>query len=176
MKPVFILTFVLFLCIAASAQPVTDTSKRYIKVPAGYLMVLKQGDSILKKLEEFTIAENIPSANFTGMGFVNIQFGFFDAKSKKFIPKDFNDVEMASMHGSIAWQHGKVSIHTHGVVGDRNFNAFGGHILSGTVGTGSLEIMIIPHDKKLERKLDTRLGANVLDINCENQFNVAPVN
>ncbi|MBO9658055.1 MAG: DNA-binding protein [Chitinophagaceae bacterium] len=168
MIKIFFSAFTLLLCIAASAQPVTDTSKRYTKVASGYLMVLKQGDDILKKLEEFTVAENIPSANFTGMGFVNVQFGFFDAKTKKFIPKDFNDVEMASMHGTIAWQEGKVSIHTHGVVGDKNFNAFGGHILSGTVGTGSLEIMIIPHDKKLERKLDAQLGANVLDINCEN--------
>lgn len=68
------------------------------------------------------------------------------------------------MHGSIAWQNGKVSIHTHGVVGDKKFNAYAGHILSGTVSTGSLEVMIIPHDKKLERKFDDKLGANVLDI------------
>ncbi len=167
MKKVLIVTLIALVGVTLNAQSSSDTSKRYTKVTSGYLMVLKQGDDILKKLEEFTIAENIPSANFTGMGFVNVQFGFFDAKSKKFIPKDFNDVEMASMHGSIAWQDGKVSIHTHGVVGDKNFNAFGGHILSGTVGTGSLEIMIIPHDKKLERKLDTQLGANVLDISGE---------
>ena len=167
MRKVLLLIFMIFTCAAMRAQ-IPDTSKRYTKVPSGYLMVLKQGDDILKKLEEFTITEDIPSANFTGMGFVNVQFGFFDAKTKKFIPKNFNDVEMASMHGSIAWQDGKVSIHTHGVVGDKNFNAFGGHILSGTVGTGSLEIMIITHDKKLERKLDTQLGANVLDINSEN--------
>ncbi|MCG2614032.1 DNA-binding protein [Terrimonas sp. NA20] len=167
MKKPILLTLLTCICIAATAQSQTDTSKRYTKVPSGYLMVLKQGDDILKQLEEFAIEENIPSANFTGMGFVNVQFGFFDAKTKKFIPKDFNDVEMASMHGSIAWQDGKVSIHTHGVVGDKNFNAFGGHILSGTVGTGSLEVMIIPHDKKLERKLNTQLGANVLDISGE---------
>lgn len=167
MKKVLIVTLIALVGVTLNAQSSSDTSKRYTKVTSGYLMVLKQGDDILKRLEEFTIAENIPSANFTGMGFVNVQFGFFDAKSKKFIPKDFNDVEMASMHGSIAWQDGKVSIHTHGVVGDKNFNAFGGHILSGTVGTGSLEIMIIPHDKKLERKLDTQLGANVLDISGE---------
>lgn len=142
----------------------TDNKRRYTKVPSGYLMILRQGDDILKELEKFAIAENIPSANFTGMGFVNAQFGFFDAATKKYIPKDFNNVEMASMHGTIAWQNGKVSIHTHGVVGDSNFNAYAGHILSGSVSTGSLEVMITPHDKKLERKMDEQLGANVLDI------------
>jgi predicted DNA-binding protein with PD1-like motif len=154
-----------FLSIISVAQAgATDTLKRYTKVPSGYLMVLRQGDDILKKLEEFTIAENIPSANFTGMGFVNVQFGFFDADTKKYTPKDFRNVEMASMLGSIAWQNGKVSIHTHGVVGDNKFNAYAGHILSGSVSTGSLEIMITPHDKKLERKFEEPLGANVLSV------------
>jgi predicted DNA-binding protein with PD1-like motif len=160
---------ILFLFISLSIFHTTMTAqtndkKRYIKVPSGFLMVLQQGDDILKELEKFAIAENIPSANFTGMGFVNVQFGFFDAATKKYIPKDFSNVEMASMHGSIAWQDGKVSIHTHGVVGDRDFRAFAGHILSGSVSTGSLEVMITPHDKKLERRKDEQLGANVLDI------------
>lgn len=154
-----------FLSISGIAQTgVADTAKRYTKVPSGYLMVLRQGDDILKKLEEFAIAENIPSANFTGMGFVNVQFGFFDANTKKYLPKDFRNVEMASMLGSIAWQNGKVSIHTHGVAGDNKFNAYAGHILSGTVSTGSLEVMITPHDKKLERKFEEGLGANVLSV------------
>lgn len=146
------------------AQTNNKNEKRYIKVTSGYLMVLKQDDDILKELEKFAIAENIPSANFTGMGFVNVQFGFFDANTKKYTPKDFNNVEMASMHGTIAWQDQKISIHAHGVVGDKDFNAFAGHILSATVGTGSLEVMIIPHDRKLERRMDEKLGANVLDI------------
>jgi len=73
-------------------------------------------------------------------------------------------MELASMNGSIAWQDGKVSIHAHGVVTDKNFNAFGGHILNGTVGTGSLEIMVIVHDQPLERKFEKYLGANVLCI------------
>lgn len=39
-------------------------------MPAGYLMVLRQGDDILKEIEQLAINENIQSANFTGMGFV----------------------------------------------------------------------------------------------------------
>ena len=147
-------------CLVASAQ----IPKKYTKVPTGYLMVLTQGDNILEHLEAFATAENVPSANFTGMGFVNITFGYFDAKTKKFDPKEFKDVELASMNGSIAWQDGKPSIHMHGVVAGDDFVAYGGHILSGTVGTGSLEIMIIVHDKRLERVKDDKLGANVLQV------------
>lgn len=145
------------------AQSLDDKQpKRYVKVPTGYLMVLRQGDSVLGKLEEFARQENLPSASFTGMGFVNIQFGFFNFSTKKYDPKEFNNVELASMHGTIAWQKGNVSIHAHGVVGDETFNAYAGHILSATVSTGSVEIMITVHDRRLEREQDEKLGANVL--------------
>lgn len=69
---------------------------------------------------------------------------------------------MAGMQGSLAWQDGKPSIHAHGVVAGDDFKAYGGHILSGKVGTGSLEIMIFVHDRKLERDFDEKLGANIL--------------
>ena len=117
-----------------------DTSKRYVKVPAGYLMVLRQGDSLIKELENFALSEKILSANFTGMGFVNITFGFYNFETKKYDPKSFKNVELVSMHGTIAWKNDSVSIHTHGLVSDKTFRAYGGHILKAQVGTGSAEI------------------------------------
>lgn len=155
------------LSFTANAQKRQPEIPRYTKVELGYLMVLRQGDSIIEELELLAQKENIPSANFTGMGFVNMTFGFYDFKAKKFNPKEFNDVEMTSMHGTIAWQDGKPSIHAHGTVADKEFKAYGGHILSGTVGTGSVEILIIVHNKKFERIKEKSLGANVLCIgNC----------
>lgn len=158
------LIIVLALITQANAQKTKPEVARYTKVPAGYLMVLRQGDDILKEIEAMAVAENIPSATFTGMGFVNITFGFFDFKTKKYDPKDFKDMELASLVGSIAWQNGKPSIHAHGTVTGKDFMAYGGHILSGTVSTGSVEIMVTVHDKKLERILEQPLGANVLCI------------
>lgn len=155
---IFLVVILFIITTEASAQ------SRYTKTPTGYLMVLRQGDSIIQHLEKFAVAESIPSANFTGMGFVNVTFGFFDAKTKQYLPKDFRDVEMSGMLGSIAWQKDKPSIHTHGIVTGRDFVAHGGHILSGTVGTGSLEIAITVHDKRLERERDEELGANVLSV------------
>jgi predicted DNA-binding protein with PD1-like motif len=146
----------------ANAQKTKPNVARYTKVPAGYLMVLRQGDNILKEIEALAVSENIPSATFTGMGFVNITFGFFDFKTKKYDPKEFKEMELASLTGSIAWQDGKPSIHAHGTVTGKDFMAYGGHILSGTVSTGSVEIMVIVHDKKLERILEQPLGANIL--------------
>jgi len=162
LSKLFLVLLSLFFAIGMTAQD--KSKKRYIKVPEGYLMVLLQGDNILKELENFATAEKIPSANFTGMGFVTMTFGYYDFKKKKFNPKEFKDMELASMNGTIAWQKGKPSIHAHGVVTDENFSAFGGHILDGIVGTGSLEVMILVHDQTLERKHEDDIGANVLCI------------
>lgn len=156
----------LFICFVLNVNKTMAQIKieKYIKVPAGYLMVLHQGDDVLAQIEEMAVKEKIPSANFTGMGFVNAKFGFFNFETKQYEPKEFKDVELASMTGSIAWQNDSVSLHTHGIVTDKNFNAFGGHILAATVGTGSVEILITVHDRKLERVMEQPLGANVLSL------------
>lgn len=163
-----LITLLLLSCLiisnSQSSAQEKDSVIRYTKVSNGYLMVLWQGDNIIPQLERFANAEQIPAANFTGMGFVNVTFGFFDSVKKTFNPKRFTDVELASMHGSIAWQDGKPSVHLHGVVAGKDFVAYGGHILDGSVGTGSLEIMIIPHDKELQRVFEEDLGANVLHL------------
>jgi predicted DNA-binding protein with PD1-like motif len=159
------LIFVLALFVQGYGQHANvDNMKRYTKVPSGYLMVLKQGDSLFEELEKFAKAEAIPSANFTGMGFVDVTFGFFDFKTKKYNPKDFQSVELSSMHGTIAWKQDEVSIHAHGVVGDKNFQAFAGHILGAIVSTGSVEVMILPHDKRFQRQKDESIGADVLNV------------
>ena len=157
----------MLISISASAQ--TPEPKRYTKVPEGYLMVLQQGDDIFAALEKFAKTENIPSANFTGMGFAgNIRLGFYNFETKKFEPKEFQKVEIASMNGTIGKKGENPSIHMHCVVTGRDFKAYGGHTLSATVGTGSVEMMILVHDKVFERKFNSKIGADVLCLeNCK---------
>ncbi len=156
------------MCINVMAQEnKNDSVPKYIQVPAGYLMVLRQGDDVLAQIEELATKEKIPSANFSGMGFVSAKFGFFNFKTKEYEPKEFKDVELASMTGTIAWQNGKVSLHTHGIVTDKKFRSWGGHLLGATVGTGSVEIMVTVHDRQLERVMEQPLGANVLNLGRE---------
>ncbi|WP_307450631.1 MULTISPECIES: PPC domain-containing DNA-binding protein [Chryseobacterium] len=142
-------------------------SCRYIKTPTGYLMVLRQNDDVIGQIEHLARTEHIPSASFSGIGFAReVEFGFYDFKAKKFNPKTFRKVEMGSLTGSIAWNDKGPSIHIHGVATDDRFNAYGGHILSLHVGTGSMEIYVHVNDQKLERKIEQPLNANVLQLNC----------
>lgn len=166
-KTIFTILFFMAL-ITAHAQEKVNTEKcRYIKTAYGYLVVLREGDDVLANIENLAREKQIPSANFTGIGFASeATFGFYDFNAKKFNPKTFNKVEMGSLTGSIAWKEGKPSIHVHGVATDDKFDAYGGHILALKVGTGSMEIYITVHNEKLERKLEQPLGANVLQLDC----------
>lgn len=166
MKLLSAVLFTLFLMNNYSAQE--KEICRYTKTPTGYLMVLRQDDDVLAHIENLSKTENIPSASFSGIGFAKeATFGFYDFNAKKFNPKTFKKVEMGSLTGSIAWNEKGASIHVHGVATDEKFNAYGGHILSLHVGTGSMEIYVTVHDKKLERKIEQPLNANVLQINCQ---------
>lgn len=162
------MALVLLMCLNFANAQQKDTEKcRYTKTPQGYLMVLREGDNVLELIEKLAKEQNIPSANFTGIGFAqDATFGFYDFNQKKFHPKTFNKVEMGSITGSIAWSGNKPSIHMHGVATDDKFDAYGGHILGLKVGTGSMEIYITMNPEKLERKIEQPLNANVLQLPC----------
>lgn len=165
LKNIFIVLIILIMNNLTAQQ---KDNCRYIKTPTGYLMVLRQGDDVIANIENLAKSEKIPSASFTGIGFASdVTFGFYDFNAKKFDPKTFNKVEMGSLTGSIAWNDQGPSIHVHGVATDDKFNAYGGHILSLRVGTGSMEIYINVNDQKLERKVEQPLNANVLQLNCQ---------
>lgn len=162
---------ILLLCFGVHsiyAQQKDDSQKcRYTKTTYGYLMVMREGDNVLALIENLAKEQQIPSANFTGIGFAQeVTFGFYDFNQKKFNPKTFNKVEMGSLTGSIAWNEGKPSIHIHGVATDDKFDAYGGHILALKVGTGSMEVYITVNSEKLERKIEQPLNANVLQLPC----------
>lgn len=148
-------------------QKDNDPKCRYVKTSSGYLMVLRETDEVVPAIENLAKQEKIPSGNFTGIGFAQeVTFGFYDFKLKKFNPKTLHKVEMGSLTGSIAWNGTDPSIHIHGIATDDKFNAYGGHILSLKVGTGSMEVYITVNQEKLERKVEQPLNANVLQLPC----------
>ncbi|WP_206610365.1 PPC domain-containing DNA-binding protein [Croceibacterium ferulae] len=138
---------------------------RHLAIPAGFLMVLQQGDDVLARLEALIRAEDIPLASITGFGFAGqARFGFFDFDRRDYDPREFEDLEIAGLTGTLAWMDGEPSLHVHASGGDRNGLAVVGHVLELTVGRGSFEITIIVHPHRLQREVDSAVGAKVLQL------------
>jgi predicted DNA-binding protein with PD1-like motif len=74
------------------------------------------------------------------------------------------NVEIGSLVGSLAWKDGVPSPHLHGVACDDTFAAYGGHLLSLEVSTGSMELTLVVHPHRLERVTDECTGANILHL------------
>lgn len=138
---------------------------RYVPIPAGFLMVLREGDDVLACLKALIEAEDIPSASISGFGFVaEARFGFFDHDRGDYDPGEFRNLEITGMTGTLAWKDGAPSIHAHASGGDRDFRMVGGHVLGLTVGRGSFEITVTMHPLRLERRVDPQVGGNVLQL------------
>jgi predicted DNA-binding protein with PD1-like motif len=139
--------------------------KRYIATPTGFLMVLRQGDDVFARLEALMRDEAIPSAFISGFGFSgSATFGFFDFEKKEYAPRMMNDLEVTNLTGTLAWKNAAPSVHAHGTVADENSRTFGGHLLALEVGRGSMEIGVTVIPTRLERAVDLRMGANVLQL------------
>jgi uncharacterized protein len=138
---------------------------RYVPTPTGFLMVLREGDDVLERLEALMQAEDVPSASLTGFGFAaSARFGFFDHDRGHYDPADFSQLEIAALIGTLAWKDGAPSIHAHASGASRDFEMVGGHVLGLVVGRGSFEITVATHPKHLVRRHDALVGGNVLQL------------
>ncbi|RYY53743.1 MAG: DUF296 domain-containing protein [Chitinophagaceae bacterium] len=140
-----------------------DTLPKYIRTSNGYTMVLRKGENVLESIKQLASKEKIIGASYTGFGFVEAEFGYFNNRTKVYDPRKVTG-ELASLTGSIAWNADTVSLHTHAIVTDSTFLAYGGHLLGAVVGTGSVELFVAPGDVPLGRKVEQPLGANVLQL------------
>jgi uncharacterized protein len=139
--------------------------KRYIAVPNGLLMVFRQGDDVYARIEAIMREEQIPSASIAGFGFVaEARFGYFNFERGDYDAQTFRELEITGLIGTLAWKDGKPSIHAHATGGDRQFRMAGGHVLGLVVGRGSFEVSAIVHPQRLERRLESDIGANVLQL------------
>lgn len=154
----------LFVLFVGSGTALTAQELHYTKTPSGYVMVLHPGDSLFHCIEQLAVRENIPSATLTAIGFVHVRFGFFKKGSKTYKQKTFKHVELVSFSGSLAWKNGNPSIHAHAIAANSRYKTYGGHVMDAVVSTGSVELTLVVHDKKLERKKNEALGAEVLQV------------
>lgn len=164
MKPagrIWILMQLVLVAPSLGCEQDAEPVRKYARSADGYLMVLREGDDVFAQLTRLAVDEQLEGATFTGFGFGHATFGYFDATKKEFDRREFRDVELASLTGSIAWKGDEPSIHVHAVAADRTFSAHGGHLLAFHVGTGSVELQVTRRPA-LGRQRDEVLGADVL--------------
>jgi predicted DNA-binding protein with PD1-like motif len=127
------------------------------------LLVFERGDEVMASLLEFARQSQITSASFSGIGaFRGAVIGFFDLEARDYARIDIDEqVEVLALNGNIALADGAPKVHAHVVLGKRDGTAYGGHLLSAVV-RPTLELVLVPGDRSMQRTIDAATGLPLL--------------
>lgn len=128
-----------------------------------YVLRLDPGEEVMATLLDFVDREDVRGGYFLAFGgFSRVQLDYFDVDAKRFKTNDVDQqVEVVSLLGNVARDHGKPIIHMHGAVSDAQSHTSSGHVASGTV-RPTLEVFLTRFDGTINREKDPRTGLELL--------------
>ncbi|ABY95619.1 MULTISPECIES: PPC domain-containing DNA-binding protein [Thermoanaerobacter] len=124
------------------------------------------GKDLLEEINKLITEENILSGEIRIIGAVSkAVFGYYDAQSKNYIyiSKD-EHMEILNAIGNISVKDGKPFAHVHITLADKNGNAFGGHLMEGTIIFAAEFVITDYGDNNLERVYDKTTGLQLWNI------------
>ncbi|MFH1663743.1 MAG: PPC domain-containing DNA-binding protein [archaeon] len=138
---------------------------RHKKTSSGFVLRFFSGESVLEEFIAFLEEKKVFSGFFYGIGALNkAELAHFSLEEKKYLSKTFEeDLEVLSFSGNISLKQGKPFVHSHIVLGKKDFSVIGGHFVSGTVGA-TLEVFLQVFPEKIERKKDSKTELFLLEV------------
>src|SRR5215216_3783148 len=125
-----------------------------------YWLVLEKEEKIHETLTQFVAEQKIQGGFITGIGALkNVEIGFYDLENKTYLRETFaeGDYELISLNGNITLKEEMPYIHSHVILGKRDFSTFGGHLFEAIVAV-TAEISLIPYGKMPRREMNDSLG------------------
>lgn len=126
-------------------------------------VVLETGEEVMGTLQRFALEAGLTASRLSAIGaFQGATLGYFDWQSKEYerIPVD-EQVEVLSLAGDVTLEDGQPKLHVHVVLGRRNGQAIGGHLLDAVV-RPTLEVMLIDSPSYLHRRHDPESGLSLI--------------
>jgi len=153
-----LLTFVFF-------QAKGDAMYEFKQEGSDYYVSIKPDVFLLETLKIFAKDRGIWAASLSGLGFLkNQDLAFYDIVQKKYLIKHFSDpAELLSLNGNIGILDEKPFIHAHVVLGNRNYETFGGHLIEAEVAAAAEIHIHTFKDITFFRKLNCNFNLNMLD-------------
>ncbi|MAG44740.1 DNA-binding protein [bacterium] len=139
---------------------------QYKKFNDKYILRLDKGEEVVGTLKKFCQEKSIKLASISGIGASNkIELGLFNTREKKYYSRALEqDFEISSLIGNITEMDGKVYLHLHITLGDKDQNTFSGHLNSAII-SGTCEIIIHAINGEVDRKFSNEIGLNLLEFN-----------
>lgn len=96
---------------------------------------LPHGGDLLEEITELARREGIAAGTVSAIGAVRkARIGYYDQAARAYREKDLPEsLEICSCLGNVSLKDGKVFVHLHVVLADREGRTMGGHLCPGTV-------------------------------------------
>ncbi|MFG2052573.1 PPC domain-containing DNA-binding protein [Micromonospora sp. NPDC048930] len=123
------------------------------------VVVCDQGEEAVAAVGAALREQGIRAARVTAVGgFADAEVGWFDRAAGDYrrIPVT-EQVEVLSLLGDVAAQHGEPALHVHAVLGRSDGGTVGGHLLRGQVWP-TLEVIISEVAPELAKRVDPATG------------------
>ena len=137
---------------------------KFQKTKDTYFVRIDRGEKLLESLKNFCSDNEISCGYFLGIGSLDeAQLAHYIVRNKKYTYEQYKQpLEIVNLTGNVTTMNNEVYIHCHATLSDVNMEAIAGHLKEGIVGA-TCEIILIKLDSKIERKLDEKIGLNLMD-------------
>ena len=128
-------------------------------------LILDRGDEVMSTLQRFAKEHSLTASRVSAIGaFESATLGYFNWDSKEYERISIDEqVEVLSLVGDIALDGDEPKVHAHVVLGLRNGQAMGGHLLEARV-RPTLELMLVESPAHLRRVCDPVSGIPLIRI------------
>ena len=128
-----------------------------------YFLRIDKDEDLFETILSWAVEHNVTCAHLSGIGALkDVELGFYHLSEKSYERKLFpKEAELLSLEGNISLLDEKPFLHLHAVLGDENFNAFGGHLFSAKVAV-TCEVNIRPIPATAKRIPNEEIGLNLL--------------
>lgn len=118
---------------------------------------------MIEGILEFGRKKGIEGAWLSAIGSSKeVELGFYDLEKQEYMNRIFAEpLELLEASGTLATKDGKLILHLHGVFSKTDYSTIGGHIQKMTA-NATVEVFIHKLNEKLERRLDSKTGLNLL--------------
>lgn len=131
----------------------------------GEVLILERGEELISTLEEYALANKIPSAWLkSGLGGAKgATLSFYDIETREYVDKTFDQpIEVLSLQGNLTWVEEKPHWHIHGIFSTRDCQTIGGHIKALNISL-TAELFVIPMTEPLTRRYDKATGLKLIE-------------
>lgn len=134
----------------------------YKRIDNTIIARIDRGESIAEKIQKIATAENIKTAQVSGIGAAShLEIGCYQVSEKQYIKHVYDGAfEITSLLGNISQKDGEFYLHLHINAADEKGTAYAGHFNEGIIG-GTCELFINIIDTTVERQYDDETGLNV---------------